>query len=75
MPTITGRIVVVQESRFRLINDAGQARLFLLAPNAPLEPEDLGPLQRRQAMVRVTYEDAPGLIAGVAQQIEAVVPN
>src|SRR5581483_5375475 len=38
VPTTTGRIVVVQEGRFRLITDRGQARLFLLAADAPLEP-------------------------------------
>ncbi len=72
MPTVTGRVVVVQESRFRLITDGGQAKLFLLAPDAPLEPEDLPPLQHQQTKVRVTYDDAPGLVAGLARQMEPV---
>jgi len=72
VPTTTGRIVVVQEGRFRLITDRGQARLFLLAADAPLEPEDLPPLQHRQAQVRVTYDDAPGLRAGLARQIDCL---
>jgi hypothetical protein len=29
MPTATGRIVVMQEGRFRLVTDQGQAKLFL----------------------------------------------
>lgn len=69
VPVAVGKVVVVQEGRFRLIDDDGRAHLFLLAHNAPFEAPDLLDLARRQARVRVLHTGAPGLIARLARDI------
>ena len=70
MRTIDGVVTLVQESRFQLIDDGGIGHLFLLSHGAAAEPSQLGPLQKRQARVRVSYDDAPNLIAKIARKIE-----
>ncbi len=70
MPTAEGVVTIVQEGRFQLIDDAGVAHLFLLGRGAAAEPEQLPPLQHRQARVRVRYREAPTLIGRVAQRID-----
>ncbi len=69
MPVAVGKVVVVQEGRFRLISDDGRAHLFLLTHDAPLEAQDLLDLARRQARVCVDYAGAPGLVARLARDI------
>jgi hypothetical protein len=49
MPTVSGTVVIVQESRFQLALDSGGTRLFMLAHDAPVEPEQLVSLQREQS--------------------------
>jgi hypothetical protein len=68
-----GVVTLVQESRFQLVDDEGIAHLFLLSHSASAEPSQLGPLQKRQARVRVGYERAPNLIANLAHRI-ALLP-
>ncbi|MFN3891288.1 MAG: hypothetical protein ACK4MV_12895 [Beijerinckiaceae bacterium] len=63
-----GQIVMVQESRFRLVGAQG-AKLFILSHKAPLAPQDLSSLQNEDADVCVHYEEAPDLIVGVAYDI------
>ena len=67
MPSIAGRILLVQESRIRLLTDDGRGLIFLLAHDAPIEPQDLPPLTGRR--VRLDYSDSPRLLAGIAQDI------
>lgn len=67
MQTATGTILMVQESRFRLLTDAGQGLAFVLSSSAPFEPQDLLPLAGRRA--RVDYRATPGLLAGEAHDI------
>jgi hypothetical protein len=74
MKTKTGVITVVQEGRFRLVGDDGVAKQFVLSHSAPLEPQDLPPLQRGQARVAVRYDDSPHLVAGVAHDVEPIGP-
>jgi hypothetical protein len=69
MESMTGVIIVVQESRFRVIGDDGIPCQFVLSHKAPLEPQDLPPLQRAQAHVRVRYAPSRSLIAGVAHDL------
>jgi hypothetical protein len=69
MPTVSGTIVTVQESRFQLAVDGGGRRLFVLAHDAAVEPQQLLSLQREQSRVTVTYAQAAGLIAGKADAI------
>lgn len=70
MPVATGTILVVQETRFRLLAEDGRGMVFLLAHDAPLEPQDLPTLTHRR--VRVSYEQSPTLIAGIARDLELI---
>lgn len=67
MPSAEGTVLLVQESRFRLLDDHGRGGLFVLAPDAPLGPQDLPALTGRR--VRVEYEKADGLVAGIARDL------
>ena len=70
MRTMEGLVTLVQESRFQMMDDRGVYHHFLLSHGAAAEPSDLGPLQARQARVRVRYEQAPNMIAQIAHRIE-----
>lgn len=67
MPSATGTVLLVQEGRFRLLTEDGRGMMFVLAYDAPMEPQDLPSLTGRR--VRVDYKDAPKLIAGVARDL------
>lgn len=67
--TVTGRITLVQESRFRLTTNEGRGKLFLLSHAASIEPQDLAGLQHDQTRVTVRYTDAREMIAGVAHDV------
>jgi hypothetical protein len=69
MRSIEGLIIIVQEGRFQLVDDAGIAHLFLLGHTAAADPEQLAPLQRKQARVRVKYRPVEGLIANIAERL------
>jgi hypothetical protein len=69
MRSIEGLVIIVQEGRFQLVDDAGVAHLFLLGHAASADPEQLAPLQRKQARVRVMYRPAERLIAHVAKRL------
>lgn len=70
MPTMTGTVTIVQESRFQLTDDAGVSHLFLLGHASMAEPEQLVPLQHTQARVRVTYMQPGNIIGMVARSVE-----
>jgi hypothetical protein len=70
MPEMRGIITIVQESRFQLTDDAGASHLFILGHASMAEPEQLAPLQRDQARVRVTYMQPRNIIGMVAKKIE-----
>lgn len=67
MQQAIGKVIVVQEGRFRLLSEDGRGLLFLLHHGAPIEAQDLPALKQRR--VRVRYEDGKGLIAGIARDI------
>jgi hypothetical protein len=69
METRVGRVSLVQESRFQLVEDDGRSTLFILSHAAPIEPQDLPALQRRAARIAVRCDPAPGKIACVAHSI------
>ena len=69
MPTLDGVVTIVQESRFQLCDDGGVSHLFQLSPNALLEPDQLAPLARRQARVRVRFREGHGVLARVATRM------
>lgn len=68
MPSITGTILLVQESRLRLLTEDGRGEVFLLAHDAPIEPQDLPPLAGRR--VRLSYHASPRLMAGVVTDLD-----
>jgi hypothetical protein len=67
--SVSGTVVAVQESRFQLALDNGARRLFVLAHDAAVEPEQLISLQREQVRVTVTHRQGDGLIADEAHAI------
>ena len=70
MPTMIGKVTIVQEGRFQLVEDDGSGHLFILGPHAAAETHQLRPLAARQARVKVTYEDVARVIGMVAKKIE-----
>ena len=66
-----GKLSLVQEERFQLIDDRGVAHLFLVAPGVSLKPADLRKILRSEQPVRVEYEESPTLIARIATAIHA----
>ncbi len=68
MQSVNGRVLMVQESRFRLLRDDGRGLTLVLAPSAAIEPQDLPPLTHRR--VRVAWRAAPGLTGGTAHRLE-----
>ena len=70
MPTMTGTVTIVQESRFQLTDERGVSHLFLLGHGSMAEPEQLEPLQHTQARVRVRYIQPRNIIGLVAKSVE-----
>ena len=70
MPSVTGTVIVVQESRLRLLTEDGRGLVFLLAHDAPIEPQDLPPLAG--ARVRLDYVPAEHLAAGVIKDLRVL---
>ncbi len=70
MPSLTGRVAIVQEGRFQVIDDEGAGHLFILSPHAAVETAQLRPLAKRQARVAVTYRDAALVVGMMAERIE-----
>ncbi len=70
MAEMDGVITIVQEGRFQLTDDEGISHQFVLSHSAMCEPEQLRPLQTRQARVRVKYTDTKGLISLTAKRID-----
>jgi hypothetical protein len=69
MRTIEGVVMIVQESRFTVIDDGGVAHLCVLGHRAAAEPEQLARLSRRQARVRVGCVMPPDLLGLVAERV------
>lgn len=69
MPSMQGIVTIVQEGRFELRDDAGVSHTFLLSYKAAAEPEQLPPLQRDQARIRVEYQPAREIIGMLAHSI------
>jgi hypothetical protein len=66
---LTGRIVALQEQRFRLASDSGQVYLLTLGRHAPLDAETLADLHARGARVSVAFRGEPNLADGVAYMV------
>jgi len=70
--TVAGRIIVVQEMRFRIVTADGRGYLFTLAKNANVDTTELRRLHARDTPVRITYVGVPGLDSCVAKRVGAV---
>ena len=70
MAKLKGRVTIVQEGRFQVIDNDGAGHLFILSPNAAAETSQLRGLADRQARVTVTYRDAALVIGMVADRID-----
>ncbi len=66
---VTGTLAVVQEERFRLLTDNGQALLLTLANNPWTTELDLCRWHESGTHVSVEYEGEPNLASGVARRI------
>lgn len=73
MPSVTGTVLLVQESRIRVLTADGRGLVFLLAHDAPIEPQDLPPLTGQ--CVEVEYDESPQLVAGVMRDIRLLPPS
>lgn len=67
---VKGRILLVQEDRFRLIGETGKGFLFSLAHNAPVSSSDLGRMHDAQMTVLVHYEGEPNFESGIALDVK-----
>ncbi len=69
MRFIEGIVLIVQDGRFQLLDDGGAGHLCVLSPGASAEPGQLAPLQRKQARVRIGYDDATNAIGLLVHSI------
>ncbi|MDQ6670867.1 MAG: hypothetical protein M3069_08980 [Chloroflexota bacterium] len=71
---ITGRILSVQEQRFRLLTDNGQMFLLTLARRAALDGASLRSLHLRGTPVEVEFSGEPNLTGAVAHIVKGRLP-
>ena len=73
MASVIGRVLLVQEGRFKLLSDNGQCRIFLLAPGSGVKPDDLaallaGGLPTRAHIVEAGNDTADAPRTGMARR-------
>ncbi len=73
--SMTGVVTVVQEERFQLSDGAHNNRVFVLAPDASVEPGPLQELRRSARRVTVQYDDIPDAATHVARRVFATGPS
>ncbi len=66
---LKGHIVVVQEERFRVVDELGRSFLFDLSHSSSIGNEDLLNLNAAKADLIIQYEGEPELETGVAHSI------
>jgi hypothetical protein len=69
---ITGRIILVQEERFRMVDSRGRSFLFDLSHRAPVTNEDLISWSKAKTWLVVEYEGEPEMESGIAHSVKAV---
>ena len=69
MTIATGIVTIAQENRFQLAVDGGGTRIFVVAHDAAIDPDQLAALQQRQSRVAVTFHPIDQLIADEARAI------
>jgi hypothetical protein len=70
--TVTGRVNLIQEQRFRLILDDGRSFLFTLGHNASMDAGALETVKRKHQRVRVAFTGEPDQASGVARTIQPI---
>lgn len=70
MKTVSGIIRLVQEHRFRLIDEDGGDRLFILSHGAPVEWRDLEAIQEAERLVTVYYDEIDNMLAAEAHDVQ-----
>jgi hypothetical protein len=70
MQLMEGIVTIVQEGRFCLTDQDGVSHHFELSHSAAAEPDQLPPLQKQQARVRVSYEPGENVIGFIATRID-----
>ena len=66
---LRGRIILVQEDRFRAVGSSGRGYLFTLSHRARAAHEDLARWHAADAEVLIEYEGEPNLASGVAHRV------
>jgi hypothetical protein len=66
---VTGRIIAVQEQRFRLLTDTGQVYLLTLGGQAGANADTLAHFQHDRTHLAVRFSGQPNLAGGVALQV------
>ncbi len=67
--SVKGRILLIQEERFRLLAERGQSLLFTLAHNASPDVSELEKWHQADIPVLVEFEGEPGLESCVAHTV------
>ena len=70
--TVTGRVTVIQEERFRLILDDGRGLLLTLGRGAATGIAELDRIKRRGARVRVEFTGEPNERTGIARAVHLI---
>jgi len=65
-----GHIILVQEDRFRMVDDLGRGYLFTLSHKARTGEKDLRDWHNSNMNVIVRYSGDPNLATGVAHEVE-----
>jgi hypothetical protein len=69
---LQGRINLVQEERFRLITDSGQAYLLVLAHDSSATQADLRIWMQNDIPVAVEYEGEANTDSGVVHHVQPI---
>lgn len=67
---LVGRIILVQEERFRMVDDKGRSYLFDLSHNSSIKDRDLTDWSRERTRLVVEYEGEPELETGIAVSVK-----
>lgn len=70
MKIVSGIIRLVQEHRFRLIDENGRDRLFILSHRAPVEWSDLVAMQQAEHAVTVAFREIDNMVAAEAHDVQ-----
>ncbi len=68
---ITGRIITVQEERFRMLDDVGRSYLLDLSHRAAVTSDELREWNNAKTRLVVEYEGEPETDSGIAHSVTA----